>query len=252
MYSVELLRSKLHQAAEHGDPVEMTRMYNFTSLDTMAQLCFGHTLGMLQRSEPSPWVQSVFDSLRMLPVATMIAYYPVLSSLFARFEPKSITAQRKVHCQFSADRVDQRLQEGSDKPDIWNLVLSAQEASDDVLSSKEMRSNAELFMLAGSKTNGKQDCLPHEKTVLIKVRNTATLLSGVTYLLLSKREQLKRLTTEIRTRFNRAEDMTFDNLTEWRMLHACLKETPRIYPPLPIGVPRIIPTGGQTVLGRWI
>jgi cytochrome P450 len=138
----------------------MTQLYNFTTFDTMAQLCFGHSLGMLQENKSSPWVQSVFDSLKMMPFATMIAYYPILTVLFAYFEPKSITAQRKVHCQFSADRVDQRLHEGSEKPDVWNLVLSAQEAGNEVLSLKEMHSNAELFMLAGSETTGRQ-IMPH-------------------------------------------------------------------------------------------
>jgi cytochrome P450 len=156
MYSVKLLTSELRRTAEEGRSVEMTQLYNFTTFDTMAQLCFGHSLGMLQDNKPSPWVQSVFDSLRMVPIATMIAYYPALSSVFTRFEPKSITAQRKVHCQFSADQVNQRLQEGSDKPDVWNLVLSAKEAGDEVLSLEEMHSNAELFMLAGSETTGKQ------------------------------------------------------------------------------------------------
>jgi cytochrome P450 len=81
---------------------------------------------------------------------------------------------------------------------------------------------------------------------------TATLLSGVTRLLLSNHEQRDRLTTEIRTRFAQVEDITFDSLSECRLLHACLKEALRLYPPVPIGVPRIIPRGGQTVLGRWI
>jgi cytochrome P450 len=96
----------------------------------------------------------------MMPFATIIAYYPVLNVVFAYLEPKSITAQRKVHCQFSADRVDQRLQEGSEKTDVWNLVLSAQGADNEALSLKEMHSNAELFMLAGSETTGKQTS-PH-------------------------------------------------------------------------------------------
>ena len=132
----------------------MTQLFNFTTFDTMAQLCFGHSLGLLDRNELSPWVQSIFASLRMLPIVTMIAYYPVINALFTRFEPKWITEQREAHCQHSADRVDQRLKEGSNKPDIWNLVMSAREVGDDVLSLKEMHSNAELFMLAGSETTG--------------------------------------------------------------------------------------------------
>lgn len=41
-----------------------------------------------------------------------------------------------------------------DQPDIWNLVLSA--IQDDELTLNEMYSNADLFMVAGSETSGKQ------------------------------------------------------------------------------------------------
>lgn len=40
-----------------------------------------------------------------------------------------------------------------DQPDIWNLVLSAEEGKN--LSLNEMHSNADLFMLAGTDTTGK-------------------------------------------------------------------------------------------------
>ncbi|KAJ4315047.1 hypothetical protein N0V94_006159 [Neodidymelliopsis sp. IMI 364377] len=198
----------------------------------MAQLCFGHSLGLLEKNEFSPWVRAVFESLKMLPFASIIAYYPLFNAIFTRFEPKWVTAQRVAHCQHSADRVNQRLQEGSDQPDIWNLVISAQETGN-ALSLEEMHSNAELFMLAGSET-------------------TATLMSGLIFYLLTNPEQYERLTKEIRDRFQRTEDMTFDGLAECKYLTACLKEALRIYPPVPIGSPRVIPEGGQPILGKWI
>jgi cytochrome P450 len=145
---------RLDETAESGKTAEMTQLFNFTTFDTMAQLCFGHSLGLLEKNEFSPWVRSVFESLKMVPFASMIAYYPLLSAFFAYFEPKWVTAQRKAHCQHSADHVNQRLKEGSDQPDIWNLVISAQE-TDNALSLEEMHSNAELFMLAGSETTGR-------------------------------------------------------------------------------------------------
>lgn len=136
-----------------GEFVDMTKLYNLTSFDIMADLCFGHPLGLLENNEYSPWLIAIFDSLKMLPFASLIAHYPILNAVFTRFEPKWITKQRIAHCKHSEDRVNQRLQEGSDKPDIWNLVMSA-DISEKSLSLKEMHSNAELFMLAGSETTG--------------------------------------------------------------------------------------------------
>jgi cytochrome P450 len=119
----------------------------------MADLCFGHPLGLLIKNEFSPWVNSIFESLKMLPFVQMINYYRPLKAIFERFEPKSITEQRIAHCKHSEERVNHRLQEGSDQPDIWNLVMAAQESGEG-LSLEEMHSNAEIFMLAGSETTG--------------------------------------------------------------------------------------------------
>lgn len=151
---MNLLVLKLETLGEDGkQPVEVTKLYNFATFDTMSELCFGHPLGFLEQNQFSPWVSFIFESLKMLPFATMIAYYPVLNATFNRFEPKSITEQRITHCKHSRERVNHRLQEGSDQPGIWNLVMGAQ-GSENELSIEEMHSNAELFMLAGSETTG--------------------------------------------------------------------------------------------------
>ena len=151
--STDVLLKQLGRIADRSEPAEMTRLFNFATFDVMGQLCFGHSLGMLEKNELNPWVLAVFESLKMLPFASIIAYYLLLDSIFKRYEPKWVTEQRKTHCQYSADRVDQRLQEGSDQPDIWNLIMLAQD-SENALSLEEMHSNAELFMLAGSETTG--------------------------------------------------------------------------------------------------
>lgn len=80
----------------------------------------------------------------------------------------------------------------------------------------------------------------------------ATLLSGLTYYLLRNPEQCRRLTDEIRTRFQASKEMTFENLAECKNLNACLKEGLRVYPPAPIGSPRVIPVGGQNIFEKWI
>lgn len=150
---VDLLMYKISEVGEDGKtPVEMTQLLNFTTFDVMAELCFGEPLGLLARNEYSPWVKSIFESLKMLPIASIINYYPILNAIFTRFEPKSVTEQRVTHCRHSEERVNRRLQNGSTQPDVWNLVLSAKEGKE--LTLEEMHSNSELFMLAGSETTG--------------------------------------------------------------------------------------------------
>lgn len=151
--SADIFVSKIRETGDDGQAIDMTGLFNFATFDIMGDLCFGHPLGLLAKNEFSPWVRSVFESLKLIPIISVINYYPVLLALFERFQPKSVTEQILVHAKHSADRVDQRLQEGSDKPDIWNLVMSAQD-TDKGLTLEEMHSNADLFMMAGSETTG--------------------------------------------------------------------------------------------------
>ncbi|CAG9940080.1 unnamed protein product [Clonostachys rosea f. rosea IK726] len=227
-----LLIHKIAEVGEEGKkPVEFTQLLNFTTFDVMAELCFGENLNLLAKNEYSPWVRSIFESLKMLPVASMINYYPILNALFTRFEPKSVTQQRVTHCKHSEERVNRRLKAGSEKPDIWNLVLAAEEGKG--LTLEEMHSNSELFMLAGSET-------------------TATLLGGCLYNLLMNPDKMKILREELDDRIKTEDDITFERTAEMKYLNACLKEALRIYPPVPIGSPRVVPQGGQQVMGKWI
>lgn len=228
----DLLKSKIGEVGDQGrKAIDIVQMLNFTTFDIMAELCFGQSLGLLQNNTFSPWVRSVFDLLHMMPIVTMIAYYPALKAIFDILEPKSVTEQRITHCKHAEDRVNKRLKEGSSKPDVWNLVLEAQEGKG--LTLEEMHSNAELFMMAGSET-------------------TATLLSGCVYLLLSHPNKLQLLLDEIRGKFSSAADLTLQRLAESKYLNAVIRETMRVYPPFPVGSPRIVPKGGQRVLGRTI
>lgn len=153
-FSTNLLITKLRELSEKGDPVEMTRILNFATFDIMGELCFGRSLGLLEKNEFNPWVKSVFSSIRMIPHVAFISYYPLLHAIFTRFEPRSLYEMRVKHSQYSADRVDRRLREGdAGKPDFWALLEAAQD-TDAKLSREEMHSNGELFMLAGTETSG--------------------------------------------------------------------------------------------------
>ncbi|RGP77130.1 hypothetical protein FLONG3_4645 [Fusarium longipes] len=228
----DLLSYKVSEVGKDGaNPIEMCRLFNFATFDVMAELCFGDHLNLLAKNEYSPWVASIFGSLEMLPIASIINYYPIINALFTRFEPKSLIQQRVTHFKHSAERVNRRLEKGSDQPDIWNLVLDAKEGKG--LTVDEMHSNAELFMLAGSET-------------------TATLLSGCLYYLLSYPDKMGILLHEIRGKFVKADEITFERLADLKYLNACMKESMRIYPPVPIGSPRLVSSGGQQILGNYI
>ncbi|KAK7973058.1 hypothetical protein PG988_007192 [Apiospora saccharicola] len=87
------------------------------------------------------------------------------------------------------------------------------------------------------------------KTIIRKLKRVAaTLLAGVIYYLLPNPSTLNRVADEIHTSFTNTESFTFERLGGLRYLNACLQEALRVYPPLPIGVARVVPPGGSPPL----
>ncbi|KXJ89060.1 cytochrome P450 [Microdochium bolleyi] len=235
MKYVNLLVDRVEQAVRRVQSpakLEMTRYMHFATFDIMAELCFGHPLDLLEKDAFSPWVASIFELISLLPASMFIEYYPVLSSLLKRFEPKWVRDTKDEHFKHSADRVDRRLQEQTNRPDFWSFVVSKDEAGER-LSLGEMHSNAELFMLAGTETS-------------------ATLLSGLLFQLCSEPRKLHVLVAEIRGSHSSIDDMTFESLARLPYLNACIKEGLRIYPPVPSGAPRIVPDGGLSIVDQWV
>lgn len=88
--------------------------------------------------------------------------------------------------------------------------------------------------------------------ILAGSETTSTLLSGVTYLLLRNPDVLKKLTDEVRSSFNSEEEITLLSVGKLNYMLACLNEGLRSYPPVPVGLPRVIPVGQTAVIAGEI
>jgi cytochrome P450 len=229
----DLMVSSIHQAISKDPttPLEMVKFFNFTTFDTMSDLTFGEPLGLQERNEYTTWVETIFNSIAVLPVVQIAEYDPPIKALFKILEPRSIAETRLAHFRHPTDRVDRRLSKGSNHPDIWNLIISGNWSNS--LSLDEMQSNAEIFMTAGTET-------------------TATLLSGLCYLLLTKPDRTDILVQEIRSSFSDSDEINLDCLAGLRYMNACLEEALRVYPPVPSSIPRVTPEGGNVILGKWV
>jgi cytochrome P450 len=81
---------------------------------------------------------------------------------------------------------------------------------------------------------------------------TATALSGTTYHLLQNPKVLKNLVAEIREAFSDFDDITLEDLARLKYLQAVLQEGLRMYPPVPIALPRRTPKEGSIVCDEWV
>ncbi|KAJ4288376.1 hypothetical protein N0V90_011610 [Kalmusia sp. IMI 367209] len=236
MKYVNLLADKLHQGIE-ADPdhkFDMVKLYNSTTFDVMGDLTFGEPLQMLARGKYDPWVNAIFAGIKFGTRMSVMVHYPAVERTFKALIPKSKVMKKRVeHHNFSKDRVTKRLEKGREHEgvDIWDLVLNKSE--DKSLSRAEMDNNAGLFMIAGTET-------------------TATLVSGLTALLLEHPLAMKELTMEIRGAFAKVEDMSIEKCAALPYLNACVKEALRLYPPVATGRPRVSPPAGSTICGQYV
>lgn len=230
---INLLVDRLRDNVHENKKVDLVRMYNFTTFDVMGDLTFGESLHMLDGSEYDPWVSTIFANIKNASYLSLLRFYPYLWYLFVRYVPRSINQKEVEHSSYSSTRVTKRLEKGRDTEgvDLWDLVLKQKEGKG--LSRPEMDSNASIFMLAGTET-------------------TATLLSGLTYLLLRNPACMQKLNEEIRSSFSSDEDMTMERLAALPYLAACIKEAFRLYPPVPLSLPRRVPQDGTTIAGNFI
>lgn len=199
----------------------------------MGDLTFGESLHMLDNATYSPWVSAIFGSIKFAARLRAIVHIPWLANTVSFVLLKPLATQRRAHFQHSIDRVSKRLENGraSAGTDLWDFVLK-QEGSK-VLTRDEMDSNSSMFMIAGTET-------------------TATLLSGLTYLLLKNPDKMHKLVKEIRSAFNKEKDMSMETIAALPYLTACLKEGLRLYPPVPTGLPHLTPANGSTICGEYV
>lgn len=202
----------------------------------MADLTFGEPLHLLDNAEYNSWIQVIFASIkRDTLMSTFFIYYPLAKLILFALLGKQIATFRKEHHNYTVERVTKRLQRGrvSEGVDLWDLVLQQEDKGKAGLTRPVMDMNGELFILAGTET-------------------TATLLSGLRYLLLTHPESMEKLVDEIRTALNSSDGISMEATAGLPYLNACIKEAFRHYPPVPIGLPHLTPAAGSTICGYYV
>ncbi|KAF2034339.1 cytochrome P450 [Setomelanomma holmii] len=228
---------KLVACLQKGGTFDLVSMYNFTTFDVMSNLAFGESLHMLEQGAYNPWVSIIFQNIRIsVLLGRIYFYYPLATYLIRRLLHKRIATAQQAHFNFSSSRVTKRLEKGrqSDGVDLWDLILQQEEkGGKSVLTRGQMDANSGLFMVAGTET-------------------TATLLAGLTFMLLKHPDKMDKLKEEVRATFTSSDEITMEVLQAMPYLNACIKEALRKYPPVPVGMPHLTPREGSTVCGYFV
>jgi cytochrome P450 len=81
---------------------------------------------------------------------------------------------------------------------------------------------------------------------------SGTLLSGAIYYLLKNPRWLEELQREVRGTFAQESQITFIASAQLKIMNAIIFEALRMYPPVPVALPRVVPRTGATVAGTFI
>ncbi|KAI1123503.1 cytochrome p450 monooxygenase [Nemania abortiva] len=225
---MDLLVQRLTEHSKSGEPLDMRAWLNFTTFDVIGNLAFGSDFGCLENSRYHPWVEAITDNLRDNSLMRAFTQFVPPSLVFSLFR-LGVFKGRKKHISYTKNKLQARIKMTAERPDFIEGLLKKR----DSLSLEEIELNAAVLTLAGSET-------------------TATLLSGTVYLLGSHPEVLDKVVHEVRTAFRSEDEIDLISVSGLSYMLACLNETFRLYPPVPIGLPRIVPKGGGNIAGHWV
>jgi cytochrome P450 len=210
-------------------------IYADSYADVVGDLAFNEDLGMLAEGSESEWVTNIFKGIKQ---SSFVRGVKCLHDLLWWFVDDVVMnlpeARRAVGetLQFTNERLERRLNSDPARPDLWSQII-AKGVGEQALDRVEHQGLAFFFMVAGTET-------------------TASALSAITFFLLSNSSYTSRLREELRSAFSTFDDLTIGKLGRLKYLNAVIQEGLRMYPPVPIALPRRTPAGGAQVDGTYI
>lgn len=230
----DLLVQRLHEQVKEGKDgmaatTDIGKWFTYTTFDTIGDLELGESFHSLDNKEEHPWVSAIFNGLKFGMILTAFHHFPPLKAEWLM--PKIVHDKARDHFVWATSRIDQRLQQETDRPDFMKYILEG--SGEKGMSREEIHSNATLAILAGSDTS-------------------ATTCTSTTWFLVKNPSVLKRLQEEVRSSFKRLDDITVASAAKLPYLHAVIKEALRLHPAGPISVPREVDRKGVTISGHSV
>ncbi|KAL9117373.1 MAG: hypothetical protein Q9187_006094, partial [Circinaria calcarea] len=213
--------------------VDLNKWYNYAAFDIIADAAFGEPFNTLQESTYRPWLSLMGKTWKAITFASAIKSIVPPLYFFRRLIPTGPYLQKEVDkFNLILDRVRKRMALGTTRISLLSLVVNHNNEKEK-MTEQEIISNTTLFVAAGTET-------------------VATLLSSLTYLLTRNDRVMQTLTKEIRNSFMNEYQITVQTVSQLPYLTACIREALRVFPPIPEGLPRVVPSEGEKISGHFI
>ena len=219
-------------AKETGIVVNMVDWMSYFTVDVIGDLALGESFNSLQNNEYHPWINTLNNFLKGMVYAAATRFYPSVEYLFIKMLPKRVMEMQRKHAEFANEKIDRRLNLEKDRPDFMTPFMK-DNAKFQNMPLGEIESNFAILIVAGADT-------------------TATALSGIINYLIQTPEALRRIVSELRTSFIKEANITIAAVKNILYLDAVINEGLRLCNPVPGGLPRIVPEGGDHFAGHYI
>jgi hypothetical protein len=244
------MMSNIRSDTKSNTPIDIVAAFNWTTfgklcsfrghalqllieqLDIIGDLTFAESFHNLELRRPHPWLKNVFGPIRLAIIMGQLILIPGMGFILLT----AMKLLRKGTFQFlpfASAQVEKRIKQGTTRPDFMSRVLENNRDDGTGITRGEIDATSVILIIAGSET-------------------TATLLSGAVYLLLRNPDKLAKLKQEIDEAFQNADEIKILNVSQMPYLVAVLEESLRMYPPVPVALPRYAPKEGVSICGHWI
>ncbi|KAL4907585.1 hypothetical protein BDW74DRAFT_176336 [Aspergillus multicolor] len=228
---------------------DIYKWFFFMATDIIGELSFGDSFRMLEIGKKNQYIS---DLETVAKIGGIRANFPWAISLgqvlpLSIFKEVVVSTDRILeYATLSVERYKQHLALNPDspKPTLFTKLYDAslvKEGDGESLSDREIRNDAQSFIVAGSDT-------------------TANTLTYLVWSVLKDKSIQERLVSELDALVKTLEieeeigeeGLSDTHLRDLPYFNQVINEALRLYPAVPSGLPRVVPEKGSTLAGHWI
>ncbi|KAL8737128.1 MAG: hypothetical protein Q9181_001999 [Wetmoreana brouardii] len=224
--------NQAHSVVSERDPAKHAEMRKYLS-NAFSDRSLKEQEYLISGTEHS-WISTVLGSMGQASLGDTLTRFPLLARIWMRLNSnwaKALAEDSARHESYTLDLIEKRVNERTSRKDYMSHLIQDQAVKQ--LSIVQLAAHASDFVIAGSET-------------------TATTLTVATYFLCRYPLVLQKLQTEVRMTFTKYEQINGASAANLKYLHAVCLEALRVFPPLPLALPRVVPPGGDTVDGCFV
>ena len=225
---------QLRGMGEQKQTFNIAPWFNMLTFDIIGDLTFGVAFEGVKSGRIHPWITRITGAMTQGALADCFRRFPILAKVLttvASGHIQRVIADTKINEKYSIDPVRKRIASKTNRKDLLTRILAHRDK--ELISDVQIAAHASDFVLAGSET-------------------TATALSCITYYVLLTPLASSRLVKEIRGNFKAYHEINATSTSSLQYLNTGILEGLRIYPPLPLALPRVVPKGSDIVDSHFL